>query len=206
MAAETGANTGAFRLTRSGSTTLLTSPLTVTFTLTGTATNGTDYQNVPLTATFLANQATVDVLVTPIVDATTEGSESAILTLTTVAPYDLGAPATATVSSAVETIHDNLQKGEDPSVSRNGHWFNVTGFRATPDGGRMTVTDPLTGESKTVNARHFLNNAEAVTFDKTDLSQKGGGGMPTQTELARPKHERPGGGGKIGASSNPVED
>jgi len=112
----------------------------------------------------------------------------------------------ASVSSAVDTIHDNLKKGEDPSVSRNGHWFNVTGFRATPDGGRMTVTDPLTGESKTVNARHFLNNAEAVTFDKTDLSQKGGGGMPTQTELARPKHERPGGGGKIGASSNPVED
>lgn len=111
----------------------------------------------------------------------------------------------ASVDSAVQTIHDNIKKGEDPSVSRNGHWFNVTGFRATPDGGRMTVTDPLTGESKTVNAKHFLNNAEAVTFDKTDLSQKGGGGLPTKAQMARPKDEDPGGGGKVGASSNPVD-
>ena len=40
-AAEAGLNPGAFRLTRSGD---LTSALTVTFTLTGTATNGTDYR------------------------------------------------------------------------------------------------------------------------------------------------------------------
>ncbi|HEY8209402.1 MAG TPA: hypothetical protein VIG99_18060 [Myxococcaceae bacterium] len=110
------------------------------------------------------------------------------------------------VTSAVDTIHDNLKQGENPSVSRNGHWFNVTGFRATPDGGRMTITDPLTGNSKTVNARHFLNNAEAVTFDKTDLKAKGGGGAPAAAEMARPKDEEEGGGGKAGASTNPVED
>ena len=61
-------------------------------------------------------------------------------------------------------------------------------------------------ESKTVNAKHFLNNAEAVTFDKTDLAAKGGGGVPAKAELARPKDEKPGGGGKAGAGSNPVED
>ena len=54
LAGETGANTGTFRLTRSGSAILLAAPLTVTFTLTGTATNGTDYTNIPLTATFPA--------------------------------------------------------------------------------------------------------------------------------------------------------
>jgi len=112
----------------------------------------------------------------------------------------------SSVDSAVKTIHDNIKKGEDPSISRNGHWFNVTGFRATPDGGRMTVTDPLTGESKTVNAKHFLGKAEAITFDKTDLSAKGGGAVPAKAELARPKDEKPGGGGKAGAGSNPVED
>ena len=65
-ASETGTDTGAFRLTRVASATLpLTSPLTVTFTLTGTATNGTDYTTLPLTATFLAGQATVDVTVAP---------------------------------------------------------------------------------------------------------------------------------------------
>ena len=45
LAVESGANTGAFRLTRSGSAIFLAAPLTVTFTLTGTATNGTDYTN-----------------------------------------------------------------------------------------------------------------------------------------------------------------
>ncbi len=98
-ASETGADTAAFRLTRAASDTLpLTSPLTVTFTLTGTATNGADYIALPLTATFLAGQATVDVTVTPVADALVEPSESVILTLTAVAPYVLGTPTTATVT------------------------------------------------------------------------------------------------------------
>jgi hypothetical protein len=56
----------------------LASPLTVSFTLTGTATNSTDYQNVASSVTFRAGQATVDVVVTPLVDGTTEGTESVI--------------------------------------------------------------------------------------------------------------------------------
>lgn len=98
-ASETGVDSGAFRLTRVASTTFaLTSPLTVTFTLTGTAVNGTDYTRVPLTATFLAGQAVVDVTVAPLMDALAEGSESVILTLTSVAPYALGSPTTGTVT------------------------------------------------------------------------------------------------------------
>jgi len=103
------------------------------------------------------------------------------------------------VDSAERTIHSNLKDGETPQVSRNGHWFNVTGFRATPDGGRMTISDPLTGESRTVNARHFLNKAEAVTFDKTERK-------PDQALMAKPKDEKPGGGGNAGASGGSVED
>ena len=100
-ASETGIDTGVFRLTRLASVTLpLTSPLTVTFTLTGTATNGTDYANVPLTATFAAGQASVDVTVTPTADAFAEVSETVVLTLTGVTPYTLGAPAAATVTIA----------------------------------------------------------------------------------------------------------
>lgn len=98
VATEAGPNTGIFRLTRAGSAILLAAPLTVHFTLNGTAANGTDYMNVPLTATFPAGLATVDVVVTPLVDGTTEGAESVILSLTTVAPYELGAPSTATVT------------------------------------------------------------------------------------------------------------
>ena len=65
----------------------------MTFTLTGTADQRHRLSRIsPLTATFPAGLATVDVVVTPIVDPTTEGPETVILTLTSVAPYELGAP------------------------------------------------------------------------------------------------------------------
>jgi hypothetical protein len=163
LASEAGSNTGTFRLTRSGSATLLTSPLTVTFTLTGTATNGADYANLPLTATFAANQATVDVLVTPVADATTEGSESVVLTLTTVAPYDLGSPATATV-----TITDT----DTPLVSVTA--FDSTASETGPDMGTfrfsrtgstaasLTVTFTVTGTA--TNGTDYQSVPLTVTF------------------------------------------
>jgi len=102
-ASETGSNTGTFQLTRSGTATQLALPLTVSYTLNGTAVNGTDY-TAPLSATFPASEPTVNVVITPTVDALTEGAESVILTLTTVAPYELGSPINATI-----TIHDTPQ-------------------------------------------------------------------------------------------------
>jgi hypothetical protein len=96
-ATETPVTTATFRLTRTGTATQLALPLTVSYTLGGTATNNTDY-TAPLTATFLANQSSVDVTITPTADALAEGSETVILTLTTVAPYELGSPFTATAT------------------------------------------------------------------------------------------------------------
>jgi hypothetical protein len=86
---------GRFRLTRTGST---ATSLTVTFTMTGTATNGADYQLVPLSVTFLAGSATAEVWVRPLKDTdTTEVSEFAILTLTDGATYDVGTPPSAMI-------------------------------------------------------------------------------------------------------------
>jgi hypothetical protein len=97
FAAESPVDTGTFTLTRSGSAASLTTPLTVTYTVTGTALSGVDYTALSGTATFLASQATVTVPVTPLADPTAEGAESVILTVTDSASYDLGAPASATV-------------------------------------------------------------------------------------------------------------
>jgi Calx-beta domain/Domain of unknown function (DUF4114)/von Willebrand factor type D domain len=72
------ANPGQFTLTRTGVT---TADLAVNYTLTGTATNGTDYQNLTGTATFKAgsDKATLDI--NPIDDNIDEGNETVILTL-----------------------------------------------------------------------------------------------------------------------------
>lgn len=146
LASETAGDTGTFRLTRAGGATLLASPLTVTYTLTGTATSGTDYTSVPLTATFPANQATVDVVVTPLADATTEGAESVILTLTSVTPYDLGSPATATVTITDTTSPLVTVAAFDSTASETGPDLGT--FRFTRTGSTaaaLTATFTVTG-------------------------------------------------------------
>lgn len=97
-ATETGPNNaGAFRLARTvGDPSQLTTPLTVNFTLTGTAVNGTDY-SLPLQATFAAGEPTVDVTLTPTNDGVAEPMETVTLTLAGVAPYELGSPVSATI-------------------------------------------------------------------------------------------------------------
>jgi len=97
FASENPVDTGTFTLTRSGSAASLTAPLTVNYTVSGTALSPADYTALSGTAMFLANQATVTVTVTPVADGAVEGAESVILTVTDSASYDLGAPASATV-------------------------------------------------------------------------------------------------------------
>lgn len=95
-ASESGRNTGTFRLSRSGSK--WAAPLTVTFTLTGTATNGTDYANVPLTVTFARGDDRVNVVVRPTADTDVEGTETVVLTLTPGSSYRLGSGTSATIT------------------------------------------------------------------------------------------------------------
>lgn len=99
-AAEAGQAPGTFRISRTGDT---TSALTVSYTISGTATNGTDYTpNLTGTAVIAAGATSVDITITPVDDSSVEGSETAILTLVDDADYDLSGSASATV-----TIADN---------------------------------------------------------------------------------------------------
>jgi hypothetical protein len=96
-AAEAGADPGVFRFTRAGDT---TAALTIAVAFTGTAANGTDYMNLPVTVVFEAGAATVDVTVTPLADAIVEGSESVIVTIVYGDDYEVGSPAAATITIA----------------------------------------------------------------------------------------------------------
>lgn len=66
QASEVGPDVGKFTLTRMGGT--LASPLTVLYTVGGTATMGSDYQMIGLSATFPPNQTTVSVGIVPLAD------------------------------------------------------------------------------------------------------------------------------------------
>lgn len=94
-ASEMGPVPAYFDITRSGD---LSSPLTVNFTLTGTATFGVDYIAVPLFVTFEAFQTEASVTITPIDDDESELDETVILTLECGGNYEtLNRTATVTI-------------------------------------------------------------------------------------------------------------
>ena len=99
LATEGGGDTAAFTLTRDGDT---SADLTVSYRLSGTAINGTDYETNVLTAVIPAGSATADIVITAIDDADTEAGETVILNLLSSSSYDVKAPLTAEV-----TIADN---------------------------------------------------------------------------------------------------
>ncbi|MFN7375147.1 MAG: CARDB domain-containing protein [bacterium] len=104
-AAETGpsatAQPGTFRFTRTGGNTSLAQ--TVSYQVTGTATNGTDYTTLSGTVVIPAGQTFVDVNVAPIADVLGESAETVIVTINPNASYRLGTQATR---SATVTINN----------------------------------------------------------------------------------------------------
>ena len=115
-----------FTLTRSGPT---TSPLTVFFTLTGTATYGSDFSPTTLSTTFAIGESTLTVPIASIDDSTPEPDETVVLTLSPSIAYTIIAPTTATA-----TIHDN----EPVQVSTTA--TDPTATEAGSDLGSFTIS------------------------------------------------------------------
>ncbi len=92
-------DTGTIQITRTPAT---TSPLTVFYTISGTAKNGQDYTRLQGRAVIKARKTSVNVVIQPIDDTKHERDETAILTLSTNTGYTIGSPNTATV-----VIHSN---------------------------------------------------------------------------------------------------
>src|SRR4029450_11494597 len=102
-------------------------------TLSGTANNGIDYQNLSGSVVIAVGQSSATILVTPIDDSAIEGDETVSVTLGANAAYTIGAPASATVTIAdddapivtlVATDAAAAEAGLDPgifTVSRTGN-------------------------------------------------------------------------------------
>jgi hypothetical protein len=96
-AAERGPARGWVRFARSGD---LTDPLTLSYTLGGTAENGVDYLWRSGSLALAPGQATRDLAIVPIGDTLKEGSESAAVALRKRPAYAVGASDSATVTIA----------------------------------------------------------------------------------------------------------
>ncbi len=93
-ASEDGPENGVFTFTRTGDT---SAALTVNYSISGTATNGTDYTTIGTSVVIASGDTTAIVTIEPIPDAAVEGSETVILTVTS-GSYIISTPATATVT------------------------------------------------------------------------------------------------------------
>ncbi|REJ42170.1 MAG: calcium-binding protein, partial [Microcystis flos-aquae DF17] len=97
---EDGTSNLIYTFTRTGST---TNPLTINYSIGGTATNGTDYASIPTGITFAAGLSTATVTVNPTNDTAVENNETVALTLASGTGYTIG---TATAVTGTITNDD----------------------------------------------------------------------------------------------------
>lgn len=90
-----GGTRGRFIVRRTGA---LDAALTVKYTVSGTATRGTDYTGLPGTVIIPAGASSRLIVVTPIDDSVAEGNETVRVKLSTSRSYNVRLPATATLS------------------------------------------------------------------------------------------------------------
>ncbi len=93
-AGEAGPDTGAMTVSRTGAT---TTALTVSYSVSGSATPGTDYAALSGTLMIPAGATSAGITITPIDDNQAEPDETIILALSPGAGYTLGSPTQATV-------------------------------------------------------------------------------------------------------------
>lgn len=97
----TGLGSGTFTFSRSGST---AAALTVSFTVGGTATAGSDYTALGTTVGFAAGAATATKTVAVLDDATAESYETVVVTLSSGTGYTVGSPSSATVNISSDDL------------------------------------------------------------------------------------------------------
>ncbi|HVF60949.1 MAG TPA: peptidoglycan DD-metalloendopeptidase family protein [Thermoanaerobaculia bacterium] len=95
LASEAGLSTGRFRVTRTGST---SGALGFSHSVSGTATNGVDYEDLGAPLVIPAASASIDVIVQPKQDSQEEPSETVVFTINPQSSYAVGTPSSATVT------------------------------------------------------------------------------------------------------------
>jgi hypothetical protein len=112
-----GGAPGRFTVTRTGST---TSPLTVFYQVSGSATNGTDYHTLPGSVVISAEQSSAVMTVTALNDGVAEGDETVTLSLQANASYTLGSPSTASVTIRdVCSFEEAMTNSVTPTIREN---------------------------------------------------------------------------------------
>lgn len=92
---ESSTSTNAFTITRASTNT--SSSLAVNYNVTGSATNGVDYQTLSGSLLIPAGTSNATIIITPIEDTLNEGDETLTISLSSGSGYQLGTPTSATI-------------------------------------------------------------------------------------------------------------
>jgi hypothetical protein len=130
-AAENPLDTGVFTVSRTGGT---ATALTVSYTVGGTATPGSDYTALGGSVTILAGSATATVTVTPVNDTQVEGEETVVLTLSAGAGYAVGTPGSATITIASDDVGEIILDNAPAGQSGGGRSYTGTWLKSSASG------------------------------------------------------------------------
>ena len=160
-AAEAGADPGSYRISRTGST---VGALAVNYTIATGAGQATSADYAPAltgVVTIPSGQSFVDLTITPVDDALVEGPETVTLTLGDTGSYDVGSPATATV-----TITDNdLANLAPTAVALNNTVTSIA--EVTPTTSAIKVADiTVTDDGQGTNSLN-ISGTDAIYFQIT---------------------------------------
>ncbi|MFE8035226.1 S8 family serine peptidase [Thiohalocapsa marina] len=159
-ATEAGPTTCTFRFSRTGDT---SAGLSVNYTVSGTATAGTDYQTLGTSISFSAGASTADKVLTPMQDALVEADETVVLALAEGSGYEVGSPSSATVTITSDDVQSYTVTatagtgGEIDPLSRSVIHGDTTTFTVTPDSGYRI--DTVIGCSGTLSGDTYTTGA-----------------------------------------------
>ena len=163
------ADPGTFYLRRLGSR---EAAITVPYTVSGTATNGTDYTALRSPATINANSSWLALTITPTNDALVEGTETVTITAQTGSGYTLADPASATMEIRDDetadvnvSVQDAVCK-EQASPDAGSFRLTRTASSASPQTVNYTITGTaINGTDYTLVASSATIPASATTVD-----------------------------------------
>lgn len=121
---EIGLQPGVFLVNRTGNTSL---PLTVHLNISGTATNGVDYNAIATTVTIPAGESEASVIVTPIDDAATKPAETVVLSLASSSAYTSGPVGSATVTIAAADSSGTASISGTVYLDQNSNTYRDSG-------------------------------------------------------------------------------
>ena len=157
-----------FTFSRTGGTGL---PLVVTYTIGGSATNGTDYATIVTTVTIPAGFASAQVVVNPTEDLDVENDETVTLTPVAGAGYTIGAApgdtATGTISNddtgvSVTVAGSPAAEGNvAPGVAGSGT-LTYTFSRGVQTSGNLSVNYSISGGTNPASAGDYTGGGNGV--------------------------------------------